>query len=105
MSMVSPAVKKRFPTFKHLVTAGLMHEDERRIMEELDNDFPSFTKYWLPLAWSANITTKARTEGVIKDDISVKAILNEINSFRTKCGTVLDYDWISIPLVYTQVYK
>lgn len=26
-----------------------------------------------------------------------------MNKFRTNCGTLLDYDWISIPLVYTQV--
>lgn len=27
----------------------------------------------------------------------------ELNAFRSKCGMLFHYDWISIPLVYTQV--
>lgn len=27
----------------------------------------------------------------------------ELNVFRGKCGMLFHYDWISIPLVYTQV--
>lgn len=103
MSMVSPSIKKRFPTANHLVEAGLMTKDEQTIVDDLEAEFPSYTKYWLPLAWAANLTTKARRDGIIKDDVSVKEVLKELNLFRTKCGSVLDYDWISIPLVYTQV--
>lgn len=39
----------------------------------------------------------------MRDDVSVKTILEELNIFRSKCGGMLDYDWISVPLVYTQV--
>lgn len=31
------------------------------------------------------------------------AVLAEINKFRSQLGSLLDYDWISMPLVYTQV--
>lgn len=105
MTMVSPTIKKRFPTVNHLVESGLMTKEEKKILEELELEFPSYTKYWLPLTWAANIITKSRADGVINDDISVKELLKEINIFRTRCGTILDYDWISIPLVYTQVSK
>ena len=27
----------------------------------------------------------------------------ELNVFRSKCGMLFHYDWISVPLVYTQV--
>lgn len=30
-------------------------------------------------------------------------MLQELNEFRTKCGLLWSYDWVSIPLVYTQV--
>ncbi|PRD36203.1 UNVERIFIED_CONTAM: Best2 [Trichonephila clavipes] len=30
-------------------------------------------------------------------------IFQEFNDFRSKCGLLWSYDWISIPLVYTQV--
>ena len=47
--------------------------------------------------------TRAKKEGRIKDDFAFRTIIKEINKFRSGCGGLLDYDWISIPLVYTQV--
>ncbi len=29
--------------------------------------------------------------------------LQELNKYRAKCSLLFHYDWISIPLVYTQV--
>lgn len=55
------------------------------------------------MTWASNIVTRARHEGLLRDDISMKALLDEINTFRSKLGSLLDYDWISMPLVYTQV--
>jgi ribosomal protein L36 len=103
LTMLSPKVKKRFPTLEHYIGAGLLTKDEIKIMNDLDNEFPSYSKYWLPLAWAANIVTRGRLEGFVRDDVSVKTILEELNTFRSKCGAMLDYDWISVPLVYTQV--
>lgn len=57
----------------------------------------------MPLAWAANIATRARHEGLIREDVSVKSILDELNATRSKLGALLDYDWVSMPLVYTQV--
>ena len=31
------------------------------------------------------------------------SISKEFNDFRNKCGLLWSYDWVSIPLVYTQV--
>lgn len=28
---------------------------------------------------------------------------NELSKLRSACGTVISYDWVSLPLVYTQV--
>lgn len=103
LTMMSPKAKKRFPTLNHFVDAGLLTRQEKKIIEDLDNEYPNYSKNWLPLAWAANITTRARHEGIIRDNSAVKTILAEINVFRAKCGEMLAYDWISIPLVYTQV--
>ena len=46
---------------------------------------------------------RARVEGRIKEDFGFHTILKEINQFRIGCGTLMSYDWISVPLVYTQV--
>ena len=60
-------------------------------------------KYWMSLVWAGAIVTRAKKEGRIKDDFAFQTIITEINNFRSGCGGLLDYDWISIPLVYTQV--
>ncbi|KAK7080996.1 hypothetical protein SK128_013260 [Halocaridina rubra] len=100
--MTAPAVKKRFPSREHLIEAGFMTENEQKIFDDLDTKTPH-PKYWMPLVWAGTIVTRARKEGRIRDDFAVKTIIDEINRFRGLCGSLLSYDWISIPLVYTQV--
>lgn len=102
-TMISPCVKKRFPKLKHLVDAGLLLENERKIMESMDSAFPKYPKHWMPIVWAASIIMKARKEGLIRDDFAVKTIIDELNNFRGRCGTLMYYDFINIPLVYTQV--
>ncbi|CAG9822646.1 unnamed protein product [Phaedon cochleariae] len=102
-TMISPRVKKRFPTLDHFVDAGLLQASEKEIMEDLNNKFPKYSKHWLPLVWASSIVTRARKEGRIRDDFAVKTIIDELNKFRGKCGVLLTYDHINIPLVYTQV--
>ncbi|XP_060530682.1 bestrophin-2-like isoform X2 [Cylas formicarius] len=103
LAMTSSKVKKRFPTLKHLVDAGLLSRDEKKAMEDLDGEYPNYSKNWLPLAWAANVTTRAKHEGIIRDDASVRKVLRQIEIFKAQCAELLAYDWISIPLVYTQV--
>ncbi|CAO1424598.1 unnamed protein product [Diamesa serratosioi] len=100
---LSPRVKKRFPTLGHYVEAGLLIENERAIIEDLNEKFPKHSKHWLPIVWAASIITRARKEGRIRDDFAVKTIIDELNKFRGQCGLLISYDTISIPLVYTQV--
>ena len=102
-SNLSPRVKKRFPSLAHYVEAGLLNDNEREIMEDLNLKFPKHSKHWLPIVWAASIITRARKEGRIRDDFAVKTIIDELNKFRGQSGTLLQYDNISVPLVYTQV--
>ncbi|XP_036327626.1 bestrophin-2-like [Rhagoletis pomonella] len=102
-TQIAPRVKKRFPTLDHLVEAGLLLENEKLVIEDLNIAFPKYPKYWLPIVWAASIITRARKEGRIRDDFSVKTIIDALNKFRGKCGVLLFYDTISVPLVYTQV--
>lgn len=57
----------------------------------------------VPIIWAAGIITRARKEGRIRDDFAVKTMIDELNTIRGKCGLLLAYDNISVPLVYTQV--
>ncbi|KAI1895644.1 hypothetical protein AGOR_G00108350 [Albula goreensis] len=97
---ISTAVYKRFPTMEHLVQAGLMTAEELRQLEALPS---SHNKFWVPCMWFVSLTMRARTEGRINNDVALTAILNELNSLRSQCMKLYSYDWISLPLVYTQV--
>uniref|UniRef100_A0AAR2LTD8 Bestrophin homolog n=1 Tax=Pygocentrus nattereri TaxID=42514 RepID=A0AAR2LTD8_PYGNA len=97
---VSTAVCKRFPTIDHVVEAGFMTQEERKIFENLKSPH---LKYWVPVVWFTNLASKARKEGRIKDSVDLQTILNEMNRFRSWCSTLFGYDWVGIPLVYTQV--
>ncbi|XP_030005495.1 bestrophin-3-like isoform X2 [Sphaeramia orbicularis] len=97
---VSTAVCKRFPTMDHVVEAGFMTPEERKVFENIRSPH---LKYWIPVVWFSNLASKARQEGRIQDSIDLQNLLNEMNQFRTWCATLFGYDWVGIPLVYTQV--
>lgn len=102
LTMITPRAKKRFPTLEHLVDSGLMTAGERKILEAIQDKAPH-PVYYLPLVWAGGVVSRARKEGRIRDDFALKTIIDEINRLRGLCGGLLSYDWISIPLVYTQV--
>lgn len=103
LTMISPRVKKRFPELNNLVDAGLLLDNEKTILDNLNDKFPKPSKHWLPIVWATSIVTRARKEGRIRDDFAVKTIIDELNKFRGQAGLLLSYDTISVPLVYTQV--
>ncbi|XP_052848386.1 bestrophin-4-like isoform X1 [Drosophila gunungcola] len=102
-TMIAPRVKRRFPTYNQIIEAGFLLENEKKIIETLDQAFPSYPKHWMPIVWAASIVMRARRENKIRDDYAVKTIIDELNHFRGRCGFLLYYDWVTVPLVYTQV--
>ena len=103
LRILSPRVAKRFPKMSDLIGAGLLHDNELTIIEDLEQNFPGYSKNFLPIVWAASIVTRARKEGRIQDDFAVKTLIEALNNFRGDCGTLMSYNTISIPLVYTQV--
>ncbi|XP_006899938.1 PREDICTED: bestrophin-1 [Elephantulus edwardii] len=97
---VSAAVYKRFPSTQHLVKAGFMTAAEHKLLESLEGPH---NKFWVPWVWFANLSVKAWRGGRIRDSILLQSLLSEINILRSHCGQLYAYDWISVPLVYTQV--
>ncbi|XP_015261179.1 PREDICTED: bestrophin-3 [Gekko japonicus] len=97
---VSTAVYKRFPTTDHIVEAGFMTSEERKIFDHLQSPH---LKYWVPFVWFGNLASKARKDGRIRDSVDLQTLLNEMNRYRSWCSLLFGYDWVGIPLVYTQV--
>ena len=101
--MISSPVKKRFPTYQHLVDAGLMTQVEMDavMIAKQDSEFMN-TFNWLPLKWAGNLLMKVEQDGMICRRYLLE-ILNEINSIRARNGDLLSYDWINVPIIYTQL--
>ncbi|XP_047921416.2 bestrophin-3 isoform X1 [Anser cygnoides] len=97
---VSTAVYKRFPTMDHVVGAGFMTRYERKIFDDLKSPH---LKYWVPFVWFGNLASKARKEGRIRDSVDLQTLMNEMNKYWSWCSLLFGYDWVGIPLVYTQV--
>uniref|UniRef100_A0A1I7ZZ25 Bestrophin homolog n=1 Tax=Steinernema glaseri TaxID=37863 RepID=A0A1I7ZZ25_9BILA len=96
----STVIKRRFPTMDHLVECGLMSEDEKVEIEELVTPHGN---WWIPAQWFSQLAMVARKEGRIHDDLHLKTLIDEMMDYRGLCGLIFSYDWISVPLVYTQV--
>ncbi|PRD23428.1 UNVERIFIED_CONTAM: Bestrophin-1 [Trichonephila clavipes] len=77
-----------------------MTKEERRVYDEIQ---VTHGKWWVPAQWFSALAARARKEGRIKDDVLLQALLDEMHIFRGNCGMLFSYDWVSIPLVYTQV--
>ncbi|XP_078192976.1 bestrophin-3 isoform X8 [Callithrix jacchus] len=69
---VSTAVYKRFPTMDHVVEAGFMTADERKLFNHLKSPH---LKYWVPFIWFGNLATKARNEGRIRDSVDLQSLM------------------------------
>jgi len=101
MRTVSFRVKKRFPDLQHLVDAGLMRDDELKVLQDLDTKV-SANKWFLPLVWATDICARALAEGHIRPQ-TVRTVVGEIVNIREKLTGIINHDWVSVPLVYTQV--
>uniref|UniRef100_A0A0P4WQM3 Bestrophin homolog n=1 Tax=Scylla olivacea TaxID=85551 RepID=A0A0P4WQM3_SCYOL len=102
LTMITPRAKKRFPTLDHIVEAGFMTVNEKNVFSTMVNKTPH-PLYYVPLVWAGTLVSRARREGRIRDDFAVKTMMDELNNLRVKINGLISYDWISIPLVYTQV--
>ncbi|KAE9554265.1 hypothetical protein FO519_002499 [Halicephalobus sp. NKZ332] len=97
---ISTCVKKRFPTMDHLVTAGLMTVNE---LKEFDSIVSPQMKYWVPMNWIFLLIRRAREMNLIESDIIYVDLLEKIRQYRASVLNLTLYDWVPVPLVYTQV--
>ena len=65
LRQISSKVKKRFPTYNHLVEAGVMTRNELSALERAQTmtDYPV---YWVPISWASNLVTQAWENGYMK---------------------------------------
>jgi len=83
-----------------LILSGLLTETEEVMLSQTPSPH---SKYWVPCCWASHLAALAREEGRLNDELHLKCLLDEIQKFRGDCGMLFNYDYISVPIVYTQV--
>ncbi|XP_064099221.1 bestrophin-2-like isoform X2 [Macrobrachium nipponense] len=101
-SRISGKVRKKLPNLKSILDAGYMTVEEMRILEK-QAETSNVPVVCVPLMWCSMLLEKGRTQGYIMNDFGMKQLLGELGNIRDKCGMVMRWTDISIPLVYTQV--
>ncbi|XP_059166252.1 bestrophin-4-like [Physella acuta] len=96
----SVSVMKRFPTLDHVVEAGFVTKEEVEMYEKVQC---RYIKFWVPIVWANHVLVTARKEGRIQTDFGLRMVIEYLADFRDKCSVCFVYDWITVPLVYTQV--
>lgn len=81
---------------------GLMMDSEKEILETVEAK-TAMTNYWIPLTWATNIINRARREKLISNDHMVQTILLEMSDMRYRLGSLIGYDNVNIPILYSQV--
>ena len=102
LRQISSKVKKRFPSYQHLVEAGVMTQNELKAIERAQTmtDYPC---YWVPITWASNLTEKAWEQGYIREPGFFITLIKEMAAVQVKCREVFSYSFTCFPLVYTQV--
>ncbi|KAL6730915.1 hypothetical protein Aduo_001836 [Ancylostoma duodenale] len=94
---ISERIRRRFPTYNHLVPA-LMTEAEKVRIENEDIK----RVYWMPIEWGVQLLKKCYSRGQI-DEHHFAILCQTITKYREMEHNLLSFDWVNVPLVYTQV--
>ena len=101
MKIATP-VRNAFKNKDKLIEMNYMTHEENVIMESC-KDKCKHWNYWIPFLWFTNLVTKCQSEGRVKTPPQFINCINSMNSFREELRNLVSFDWINIPLVYTQV--
>jgi len=101
---MSTEITRRFPTYDHLVEAGLLTEREMiKLDKMLDTTDSLYPIYWVPLQWAQVEIRKAKDDGLISSDLVFTKLQESVQTLEEKNKSLLGYGWMNISLVYTQL--
>jgi len=98
-TQISVRTLKRFPTERHLVESRLMTEEEYDMYTSTN---APHGKWFIPTMWILNLLKQKHREKAI-DSVQLDMLLRQVFAFRDGFAMLYVYDWVKIPLVYTQV--
>ncbi|BHF70238.1 chloride channel activity [Sparganum proliferum] len=102
MRDMSSRVRLRYPTLEHIIEAGLMTQEEKKLLLQSGDDGKKGISF-LPVIWAMDLITQMREEGAIPMTTGVDLLCRELRIFRRGFGEVYAYNYINVPLAYTQI--
>ena len=101
---MSAHVARRFPSFEHLVKAGLMTKSEQKKMEKINETVENLHQTtWYPLQWAQARLLSCHERGWIKSEFMMMELQRNLNEYAYFNGSLLCFSWVNIPLAYTQL--
>ncbi|KAK6747472.1 hypothetical protein RB195_000583 [Necator americanus] len=98
---ISKKIRLRFPNVSNFVEAGLLTEKEYEALENINEDCETI-RWMAPLHWVQQIMRKEEEEN--KPTTSLfNNFMTELKLYRQSLRRLFCYDWVCVPLVYTQV--
>ncbi|CAJ0601670.1 unnamed protein product [Cylicocyclus nassatus] len=98
---ISKKIRLRFPNVSSFIDAGLLTQKEFEILEKIHDDCETI-RWMTPLHWIQQIMRKEEEEK--KPTTSLfNNFMTELKLFRQSLRRLFCYDWVCVPLVYTQV--
>ena len=59
--------------------------------------------YWVPINWVFAACYRLRQQGAIASDALLNTLLQEVRHFGDQLQRLCNYDWVPVPLAYSQV--
>ncbi|CAI4229431.1 unnamed protein product [Auanema sp. JU1783] len=98
---ISSKIRLRFPTVHSLVDSGLLTEKEYDLLETKTEDCQS-VRWLTPLHWVQQLLRKEEEEKKPTASL-LNNFVTELKLYRQSLRKLYSYDWVCVPLVYTQV--
>ena len=105
---ISSRIRGQCPDMNTLVGSGLLRADEASLIGEEDQrriGCHGGSNWWLPIKWSISIVRQAQMDGRFENAPTYTNAIKGIMDFKKSLSNVISYGHVSVPLVYSQVWK
>jgi len=99
---ISSVITKRFPSYEHIVDAGLMTKTELASLKETESKC-NYGVWWVPISWATAVAEQAFKCGYIRHERHLLEVNTELILVKDYNVTLIGFDSVRLPIVYTQV--
>ncbi|EYC00251.1 hypothetical protein Y032_0117g695 [Ancylostoma ceylanicum] len=102
---ISLRVLTRYPTDDHLLDSGLLTKEELALFKTINVRVDPHQKWFVPINWIQTMMVRCFEKGTLGHTNELRVLLDALEKYRNGFFQLFIYDWIAIPLVYTQNFR